>query len=345
MKHDEPLVSIIITFYNEEKLLSRCLESVKNQTYNNLEVILVNDGSTDNSLEIAKKFYEEFYSCKIITIENSGHAEARNIGIQTCTSDYVTFLDADDELESNMVSSCIDEMIVTKADLVICKFSIINSDGMVELTSGWKDYVLNSNKTKDLIPQMFTNGISETVWGKIYKSDIAKKIKFDKGLWFDDRPYVFEYLFFADKVCFVDKSLLKIHKRNSSITRRIIEAKRIIDCQKVFELELAILKKHLGDSKLKEKIAKHYLDVMVDNFLFLVVDKNKVIDLKNIRRYFKEALVFFKNRIKQEKINLAIKDKLLIRFLGLHQILGWNLSNQFFKLLKRKRIVVINKLR
>lgn len=345
MKHDEPLVSIIITFYNEEGLLSRCLESVKNQTYNNLEVILVNDGSTDNSLEIAKKFYEEFYSCKIITIENSGHAEARNIGLDSISGYYVTFLDADDELESTMISLCINKMITNNTDLVICKFSIINTKGEIELVSGWKDFVVNNNKAKDLIPKMFTNGISETVWGKIYKSETAKKIKFDKGLWFDDRPYVFEYLFFADKVCFVDKSLLKIHKRNSSITRRIIEAKRIIDCQKVFELELAILKKHHGNSKLKDKIAKHYLDVMVDNFLFLVVDKNKVIDLKSIRRYFKEALVFFKNRMKKEKINLDIKDKLLIRFLGLPQILGWNLSNQFFKLLKRKRIVAISKLR
>ncbi|MFI0428052.1 glycosyltransferase [Mariniflexile sp. HMF6888] len=345
MKYDEPLVSIIITFYNEEKLLSRCLESVKNQTYNNLEVVLINDGSTDNSLEIAKKFYEEFYSCKIITIENSGHAEARNIGVQTCTSGYVTFLDADDELESNMVSSCIDEMIVNKADLVICKFSIINSDGKVELISGWKDYVLNSNEAKDLIPQMFTNGISETVWGKIYKSDIAKKIKFDKGLWFDDRPYVFEYLFLADTVCYVNKSLLKIHKRDSSITRRRIEEKRIIDCQRVFELELSTLKKYQGESKLKNKIAKHYLDVIVGNYLFQVIDKDYIVDLMNVRKVFYDTLITFKKVLKDEKISLSIKDKLQLQLLEIHRFLGWDLSNQIFKFLKRERIVAINKLR
>ena len=345
MKHDEPLLSIIITFYNEEKLLSRCLESVKKQTYNNLEVILVNDGSTDNSLEIAKKFYEEFYSCKIITIENSGHAEARNIGIQACTSGYVTFLDADDELESNMVSSCIDEMIVNKADLVICKFSIVNSNGKVELTSGWKDCVLNSNEAKDLIPQMFTNGISETVWGKIYKSDIAKKIKFDKGLWFDDRPYVFEYLFLADKVSFVDKSLLKIHKRDSSITRRRIEEKRIMDYQKVFELELSTLKKYHGESKLKNKIAKHYLDVIVGNYLFQVIDKDYIVDLIHVRKVFYDTLMTFKKVLKDEKISLSIKDKLQLQLLEIHRFLGWGLSNLIFKFLKQKRIQAINKLR
>jgi glycosyltransferase involved in cell wall biosynthesis len=345
MKYDEPLVSIIITFYNEEILLSRCLESVKNQTYKNIEVVLINDGSIDSSLQIAEKFSHKFLNCKIITIENYGHAEARNVGLEVSTGDYITFLDADDELESSMISSCIDKMIFNKADLVICKFSIINTNGEVELVSGWKDLVLNSNDVKELIPQMFTNGISETVWGKIYKSEIAKKIKFDKGLWFDDRPYVFEYLFLADKVCFINESLLKIHKRNSSITRRTIEAKRIIDCQRVFEIELNILNKYQGDCKLKNKIAKHYLDVIVDNYLFQVIDKDYIVDLKNVRKAFHDALLIFKRVLKEENINLSIKDKLQLQFLAIHQFLGWNLSNQIFIFLKRKRMIAINKLR
>lgn len=345
MKLHDPIVSIIITFYNEEKLLARCLESVGNQTYKNLEVILINDGSTDNSLQIAEKYCKKFQSYKIITIKNSGHAEARNIGLEVSTGAYLTFLDADDELKSNMVLSCINEIMLRKTDLVICKFSIINTKGEVELISGWKDLVLNSNETKSLIPQMFTNGISETVWGKIYKSEIAKKIKFDKGLWFDDRPYVFEYLFLAYNVCYVNESLLNIYKRDSSITRRTIEVKRIIDCQRVFELELSILKKYQGASKLKNKIAKHYLDVIVDNYLFQVIDKSKIADLKKVREVFHAVLLTFKRSVKKEKINFSIKDKLQLFFLEIHRFLGWNLSNQILIFLKRKRISAINKLR
>ena len=96
-------------------------------------------------------------------------------------------------------------------------------------------------KTSELIPQMFSYGISETVWGKIYKSDIAKKIKFVKGIWFEDSPYLFEYLFLSDNACLVKDSLLKIHKRDTSITRRVLEEKRILDCHRIFEIHMYLV--------------------------------------------------------------------------------------------------------
>lgn len=345
MKHNKPLVSIIITFYNEEDYLVRCLESVKNQTYENLEVILVNDGSSDDSLQIAESFKSCFKNIKILTIKNSGLSEARNYGLNIIKGEYVTFLDADDEFEKGMIDTCINKIIEERSDLVLCKFSIINKNGDLEFVSGWKDNLKDIKKTSELISEMFSFGISEAVWGKIYKSDIAKKIKFAKGTWFEDSPFLLEYLFLAYNVCYVNESLLKIHKRDSSITRRIIEVKRIVDFQRVFELEITILKKYQGECTLKNKIAKHYLDATVDNYLFQVVDKSKIVDLKNVRKFFQDALVIFKKTIREEKINFSIKDKLLLQFLGMHRFLGWNLSNQIFIFVKRKRIKAINKLR
>ena len=127
MKHNEPLVSIIIAFYNEEEYLERCLESVKNQTYKNLEVILINDGSTDSSLQIAESFTLFFKNVIIRTIKNSGLSEARNTGLDMMEGEYVTFLDADDELEKEMISICINKITEERSDLVLCKFSIINN--------------------------------------------------------------------------------------------------------------------------------------------------------------------------------------------------------------------------
>ncbi|AXP79472.1 Putative glycosyltransferase EpsH [Mariniflexile rhizosphaerae] len=345
MKHDEPLVSIIITFYNEEKLLARCLESVKNQIYKNLEVVLINDGSTDNSLQIAENFESYFENIKIFTIKNSGLSEARNHGLSAIKGEYVTFLDADDELEKEMISICIDKIIKEKSDLVLCRFSVINKNGDVEFVSGWKDNLKDIKRTSELIPQMFSYGISETVWGKIYKSDIAKRIKFVKGIWFEDTPYLLEYLFLASNAYLIKESLLKIHKRDTSITRRVLEEKRILDYQRVFELELSTLKKYQGESKLKNKIAKYYLDMIVGNYLFQVIDKDYIINLTHVRKIFHDTLMTFKKVLKDENISLSIKDKLQLQLLEIHRFLGWDLSNQIFKFLKQKRIQAINKLR
>lgn len=345
IESNQPLVSIIITFYNEEKLLSRCLQSVKNQTYKNLEVVLINDGSTDNSLEIAEKFRSDFDLFKIITIENSGHSEARNFGLKNTTGKRLTFLDADDELEPEMVSVCVQKMLENDVDLVISMFTIFNQNGVSEMVSGWKSRNKEVTKTKDLRYEMFNYGISENVWAKLFKSDLAKKIVFEKGLWFDDRPFMFEYLFVADTVSFVEDSLLKIHKRNVSITRRTIEPKRITDAHKVFELELKIAAKYAHDTILKEKIAKHYLSVLMDNYLIQIIENNEIDNLKLVRETFSNQLNRYNEIIKSEEIALKLKDVMILKLLQFPGFFGWKFSNTLIKILKQKRIQRIMQLK
>ncbi len=336
--HKQPLVSIITTFFNEEKLLERSLQSVKNQTYKNIELVLINDGSLDSSLEIAEKFKNEFDNCKIITIENSGHSEARNFGLKNATGEFLTFFDADDELEANMIEVCLNTILEKKTDLVISKFTIFNQNGNAEMVSGWKSRNQDITKTKDLQFEMFNHGISENVWAKLFKSSLAKQIVFEKGLWFDDRPFMFEYLFIAKNVSFLENSLLKIHKRESSITRRLLEPKRITDANKVFELELKIALKYGSDKILKDKIAKHYLSVLVDNYLIQIIEKKEIVNLFLVRKTFLDQVKELDKMLKFENIKICKKDFLMLKFLKLPSYFGWNFSNLIFQILKRKRI-------
>ncbi|WP_298221336.1 glycosyltransferase family 2 protein [Flavobacterium sp.] len=345
IERNQPLVSIIIAFYNEQELLSRCLQSVRDQTHKNLEVVLINDGSTDHSVAIAEKFRSDFRLFKMISIENSGHSEARNFGLKNASGEFLTFLDADDELEPEMVSVCLKKMLENDADLVISMFTIFNQNGISEMVSGWKARNQNITKTKDLSYEMFNHGISENVWAKLFKSNLAKQIVFEKGLWFDDRPFMFEYLFVADTVSFVKDSLLKIHKRNASITRRIIEPKRLIDWHRVFELELKIVQKYGSDEVLKNKIAIHYLSVLMDNYLIQIIEQKKVRDLKKVRKTFFEYLKKYCDIVKSEKIILGSKDKIILKLLLLPKFLGWNLANNLIEVLKRKRISGLKKLK
>ena len=112
-------ISVIIPIYNVEKYLSRCLESVINQTYKNLEIILVNDGSTDNSSKIIQQYYDP--RIKIINKINGGLSSARNAGLKICTGDYITFVDSDDWIELDMIEFMTKQVCNTNCDLVVIK--------------------------------------------------------------------------------------------------------------------------------------------------------------------------------------------------------------------------------
>jgi glycosyltransferase involved in cell wall biosynthesis len=343
---NEPLVSIIVSFYNEEQCLPRCLNSVKNQNYQALELILIDDGSTDFSLDVATKFATEFQVCKVVSITNSGLSEARNYGLSIATGSYVTFLDADDEFKPNMIDVCLSHMQDRSVDIAICRFSILDSKGGAEIVSGWKEEMAPINDTKDLISQLYQFGISETVWAKMYRTELAQKISFEKDIWFEDRPYLLEYLFNAQKVSFIEESLLNIYKREGSITRRTIEPKRIIDTEKVFELEIGIAKKYSLDfRKLEVIIVRHYLSILIDNYLIQIADFNKIVDAESLRNTFAYSVSKFKTYIKERKIKLGVKNMLKLQLLGLNLILGWSISNFMIRTIMKRRFEQILKLK
>ncbi|PJN89264.1 glycosyltransferase family 2 protein [Bacillus sp. mrc49] len=115
----EVKVSVIIPVYNVENYLERCLDSIINQTYNNLDIIIINDGSTDKSYSIAKSYANNDKRITLLNQKNQGQAKARNVGISICTGDYILFVDSDDWIEKNCVQKCLDSVLRTKSELVV----------------------------------------------------------------------------------------------------------------------------------------------------------------------------------------------------------------------------------
>jgi len=124
-------VSIVVPVYNAEKTLSRCLNSIQSQTFTDFEVILINDGSTDNSLKICQKYCDTDKRFKLINQKNSGPSAARNKGIDNATSKYLTFLDSDDYIESNAIEEFFAYAETNDADMTICGFYIEYDDGHI----------------------------------------------------------------------------------------------------------------------------------------------------------------------------------------------------------------------
>lgn len=118
----EDLISIIVPIYNAEEFLGECIESILNQSYINIEIILVNDGSTDSSLNICNKYKEMDNRIKIISKSNSGVSDTRNIGISNALGKYICFTDADDMLKNDFVKVLYTEMVNNEVDIVFCNF-------------------------------------------------------------------------------------------------------------------------------------------------------------------------------------------------------------------------------
>ncbi|MBC6174024.1 glycosyltransferase [Listeria welshimeri] len=164
------LVSIIIPVYNVEKYVERCLDSAINQTYTNLEIIVVNDGATDNSAEIIKSYTDE--RIRYFEKENGGQATARNFGLDVANGDYIVMVDSDDYISANLVEKCLDTVKKTNADLVMFTSYNVNQEGKMQ-------YIKRDKGVKVL-------DAGPTPWNKFYQADLWDGCRFPVGYWYED---------------------------------------------------------------------------------------------------------------------------------------------------------------
>lgn len=249
-----PKLSIIIPVYNIEAYLSRCLDSVLNQTFSDYEVIIVNDGSKDSSGIIADSYAEKDKRLKVIHKENGGVSSARFEGVKAAKGEFVGFVDGDDMIEPNMYSVLIENAEKYNADISHCGYKMVFPDGRI-------DYYYNTNK---LIEQDNHNGLADLLkgefiepglWNKVYKTDFVKNVvlnkRMDSSIKINEDLLMNYYLFIqSNKAIFTDKCLYHymIHK-NSAATSRINKNK-LCDPIKV----LTILDSETSDNIVLNKI-------------------------------------------------------------------------------------------
>ena len=159
------LVSVIIPIYNVEKFVIDCVESVIDQSYSNVEIILVNDGSTDSSPIICKNLTQKYSNCLLINQENKGVSEARNRGIREANGKYILFLDADDSLPKDSIKKLVDSAMSSNSDMAIGNFRK-NSDIPVAIFEG-EEYL------KKVLED---HSITYHAWGILYKKDFIENL-------------------------------------------------------------------------------------------------------------------------------------------------------------------------
>lgn len=232
-----PLLSVIVPVYKVEKYLDRCVESILSQTYNNLEIILVDDGSPDRCPEMCDEWSKKDSRIKVIHKENGGGAAARNVGLESATGDIITFVDSDDYLSSEMYRVLVTLLTENNADIAECDYVYTESE----------DHPLDLNKTesfKEYSPseamlEHIKDGIfRQSVVNKVYRKEILENVRFTEGKVIDDEFFTYLAIGNAKKLIHTDRIMYAYRQQQGSVMHRPYSISRLTAIEaKVLRIE------------------------------------------------------------------------------------------------------------
>lgn len=226
------LISVIVPVYNVERYLEKCVNSIVNQTYKNLEIILVNDGATDSSGDLCDKLAMIDNRIKVYHKENGGLSDARNYGVERATGEYVGFVDSDDYIDAEMYEKLYEAIKKENVDVAECSLKVIYP-GKIELFTDEKYYKV-LGKTEYLEEYLTIKKIFGSVWTKLIKSDVAKKLVFPKGKLYEDTYYAYDLINIANTFVLIDSPSYNYLMRENSITNSKFNP-RIFDLIEIVE--------------------------------------------------------------------------------------------------------------
>ena len=207
-------VSVIVPVYKVEQYISKCLDSLVNQTLEDMEIIVVNDGSPDNSEKIIKDYAKKYKNIKYLKKENGGLSSARNFGLKHATGEYIGFVDSDDYVDKRMYQMMYEKAIEASADLVVCDLNYVYEDKEEKAYSNIK------TDTTDI--KSIMNNIYPAAWNKLYKKELFdNEVYFKEGVWYEDVEFIYRLLPYVNKIGVVHEHFYKYIQRENSIIRTI----------------------------------------------------------------------------------------------------------------------------
>jgi len=304
-------ISIIVPVYNADKYINRCLDSLLNQSYENTEIILVNDGSKDDSAGICEQYKAIDPRIKLIHQINQGQSVARNEALKIATGNYICFVDADDYVSSEYVYKLYKLMQDNNSDISMCDFTyfydkklkkdvISNGKNIVKMLSA-KDMLLNMHKVK--------NELYVVVWGKLYKKELFTGIEFPSGRICEDQAVLYKLYDNAKIIAYSDEILYYYFRNNQDSSTFQLKHKFYEDLYAVLEEEIEYMK------------LKGYEDIIPEikkTFMFWLLDYYR--KLKNATDSKKKKGILKKYRELYRSIRPLIKENMYRSFYYLPEI-------------------------
>ena len=318
-------ISIIIPVYNSEKNLRGCLNSVLHQTYNDIEIVLINDGSTDKSKDICKEYAKNDKRIIFINQENRGPAETRNRGLKVATGEYITFVDSDDYINEKMYEKMISRIIKDNSDIAICQHTEIINKRKIHMNYRYLSPIIEN----DEIIKLFLKGntVNAYLWNKLYRKELFNKLEFSNLRMLEDFDIMYKLLKKCNKISFINEELYYYRcDDDNSLSKKC--------CQKMVGDYLYAL------SEMYKELENNYL-------LKKEICFNKVIMYIPLFSYISQADYYYNND-KFNNIYLDYKNSFkyivlhgMIKELNLKQLIKGNLlyfNKKYFNKIYRKKL-------
>lgn len=296
-------ISIIVPIYNVEKYLPKCIESILAQTYRNLELILVDDGSPDNSPKICDEYAKKDDRIIVIHKPNGGVSSARNAGLDRATGKYIGFVDPDDYITGDMYAFMIDGMEKSGANMAICGYDYINENGKVERPYNVRENELLTQKQFMSMQFDMPPTVRHGVVNKLFIAEIFKEIRFPEGLHSSEDVYVLtECAKRLTKAVFIHQPLYKNLLRSGSATHGGLKIEDLAASFNAHE------KMHIDSTSLYPEIKSHSIAFLMDVCVLKYNEaKQKAVILDSEQREeVKEHLKYMRKFIKRYAISAML---------------------------------------
>ena len=225
------MISVIVPVYNVEKYLRQCLHSVINQTYRDVEILIVDDGSTDGSGTVCDVYAEKDNRITVFHTENYGLSAARNHALDRAHGDYIAFLDSDDWLEESAIEQLLTVAETTGADIVACRFFQEFVDKTVEPGGINTEFVVEGSEV--LSTMVIDHKLTEDVWNKFYKAELFNSIRYPEGMIFEDKATTYKLLQKAQLLAYTPTPLIHYRNREGSLSN-VHSMKSLTDYWRVY---------------------------------------------------------------------------------------------------------------
>lgn len=325
-------VVIIIPVYNVEKYLSKCLDSVFNQTYKNIEVICVNDGSTDSSPNILSKYKEKYKNLTLINKDNGGLSSARNAGlnhINDYENNFVMFIDSDDYIVSNYVETLVTTQSINDSDIVCSNYYIDAGDGRFWEMKYIKN-LINVDSFHTLL-LLFDGQLQSHAQTKLFKACIWKDIRFDEDtIFMEDQALMFQIFLKTNNITLLNWSGYYFLMSNDSLCRSKMTNKKILSALRSYKKAIDFKYETFTDAQTcqikteAENLFSSIFLMMYCRFSKKDASKNEMVEWANIRKYTKDNKLIQKFKPKNKNEN--VKKMLYLYFRPLFKV-----TYSFFK--------------
>ena len=318
-----PLISIIVPVYNVEKYLKRCIDSILNQTFKDFELILVNDGSTDNCENICKEYIIKDRRVKYFYQNNKGVSEARNLGIENSCGNYIQFIDADDYIDKNFLEVAVNRLKNDNSDIVFVGFYNEYNNGDIYKKKYYNKSIISDN-VKYYCLDLYRKDLFGYTWCKVFKNSIIKKfnLKFNKNMnYCEDELFTCEYCKYVQRISIENSPLY--HYINYEGNRDNLSNKKkneIFNRDKLFNSWFELLgnydEEYLGN--------KAYTTIKFLYFNEVWSDKSYKIRKDNINKIKQTSIMKYANS------NKTLKKKIIVKCIKYESIVLFKLLFRIF---------------